>query len=183
MHPEKITVTRQRLYQQVWSIPMQKLAKEFGLSDVSLAKLCRRHRVFVPGRGYWARLAAGQKARRLPLPTSQDPRFDTIEIQPSERQAMEGEAMEERQPILSIEVAEDRPVTHPLALQVERAIPRSTVERGVLLVLDESLEFSISEVVKVKPHTLRPQERDHSWTAPDGIASPLAASDSQSTAT
>ena len=37
MSSEIITVTRAELYEKVWTIPMQKLAKEFGLSDVGLA--------------------------------------------------------------------------------------------------------------------------------------------------
>jgi hypothetical protein len=32
---------------------MQKLGWEFGISDVGLAKLCRRYEIPVPGRGYW----------------------------------------------------------------------------------------------------------------------------------
>jgi len=37
------TLTRQELYDFVWSTPMTKLAKDFGLSDVGLAKICERH--------------------------------------------------------------------------------------------------------------------------------------------
>jgi hypothetical protein len=52
---------RESLYEKVWRQPMQKLAKEFGISDVGLAKICRKLFVPLPGRGYWARKAAGQK--------------------------------------------------------------------------------------------------------------------------
>jgi hypothetical protein len=38
------------------------------VSDVGLAKLCRRAAVPRPGRGYWARVEAGQRAMRIPLP-------------------------------------------------------------------------------------------------------------------
>src|SRR5207249_6496245 len=37
-------------------------------SDVALAKLCRRHQVPLPPRGYWARIRAGQHPKRPPLP-------------------------------------------------------------------------------------------------------------------
>ncbi len=33
---------REELYERVWSTPMHKLAKEFGYSDVGLAKLCEK---------------------------------------------------------------------------------------------------------------------------------------------
>ena len=52
-------VSRQDLYELVWSKPMRELAKDFGISDVALAKRCRRLAIPVPGRGYWARVDAG----------------------------------------------------------------------------------------------------------------------------
>jgi hypothetical protein len=38
----KITISREELYDKVWTTPIQKLSKEFGLSDVGLGKVCRR---------------------------------------------------------------------------------------------------------------------------------------------
>jgi len=131
--PDTIILTRQELYEKVWTISMQKLAKEFGLSDVGLAKICRRRNIPIPGRGYRARLAAGQKLGRTPLPSITDPRLNTIEIRPSDRSTTEGNLMEEKQPLPKIEVADDRPINHHLALQVERSILRSTDEKGLLL--------------------------------------------------
>jgi len=37
---EKIRITRKDLYEQVWSEPMVKLAKKYGVSDVGLRKRC-----------------------------------------------------------------------------------------------------------------------------------------------
>lgn len=65
-----ITLTRNELYDRVWAEPVDKLAKEFGLSNVGLGKACRRYEIPVPPRGYWARKAAGQKLRQAPLPPS-----------------------------------------------------------------------------------------------------------------
>jgi len=62
-----LTLTREELYELVWSKPMVELAKDFGISDVAVAKRCRRLGVPVPGRGYWARVAAGQTPRQAPL--------------------------------------------------------------------------------------------------------------------
>ena len=47
---------------------MLELAKDFGISDVALAKRCRRLAIPVPGRGYWARVDAGQQPYRPKLP-------------------------------------------------------------------------------------------------------------------
>jgi hypothetical protein len=64
---DPLTLSREELYELVWSKPIVELAKDFGLSDVALAKRCRRLAVPVPGRGYWARVAAGQTPRQAPL--------------------------------------------------------------------------------------------------------------------
>lgn len=69
---DPLTLTRDELYELVWSKPMQELAKDFGLSDVALAKRCRKLAVPVPGRGYWARVAAGQTPRQAPLKKRSD---------------------------------------------------------------------------------------------------------------
>jgi hypothetical protein len=50
-----IQLKRIDLYEQVWSIPMTKLAKQYQISDVGLAKICKKLKIPVPGRGYWAK--------------------------------------------------------------------------------------------------------------------------------
>lgn len=63
-------LTRSRLYARVWQTPLSRLAPELGLSDNGLRKLCARHDIPVPARGYWARAAAGQAVgpEKLPRP-------------------------------------------------------------------------------------------------------------------
>ena len=71
---------REELYENVWAEPIQKLAKEYGVSDVALARACKRRRVPVPGRGYWAKKAAGKAVpNRPPLcDVSADPQIAEI---------------------------------------------------------------------------------------------------------
>lgn len=64
----KRTFTREELYAHVWSEPMRTLAKHLGISDVALAKACRRANVPRPPRGHWARLRAGRQVARPSLP-------------------------------------------------------------------------------------------------------------------
>jgi hypothetical protein len=60
---------REELYKKVWAQPILELAKEYGVSDVALAKACKRRRIPLPGRGYWAKKAAGKPVlERPPLP-------------------------------------------------------------------------------------------------------------------
>lgn len=59
---------RDELYEEAWSIPMKTLAKKYGISDVGLAKVCRKLSIPLPGRGYWAKKEAGQNVEHLSLP-------------------------------------------------------------------------------------------------------------------
>lgn len=67
MSYETVRYNREDLYEQVWSQPMSKLAKSYGLSDVGLAKICKKLKIPVPGRGFWARKAHGKITRRPSL--------------------------------------------------------------------------------------------------------------------
>lgn len=78
MTKKSIKITRKRLYEQVWSKPMTKLSQRYGLSDVGLAKICRKNNIPRPPRGYWARVQSGQKITKTPLPGGDDNRL--IEI-------------------------------------------------------------------------------------------------------
>jgi hypothetical protein len=55
-----ITLTRQELYERVWTTPVEALATELGLSGRGLGKLCARYDIPVPPRGYWAKKSAGK---------------------------------------------------------------------------------------------------------------------------
>lgn len=65
---ENVVLTREQLYDAVWTEPMATLGPKYGLSDVGLAKICRRLNIPVPGRGYWRQKEVGQKVRRPRLP-------------------------------------------------------------------------------------------------------------------
>jgi len=45
-------ISRGELYRLVWEMPLTKLAGEFGISDVGLAKACRRHKIPTPPVGH-----------------------------------------------------------------------------------------------------------------------------------
>lgn len=74
------TFTRQELFDLVWSEPMRTLATRFKLSDVGLAKACKKANIPRPPRGYWAKLAAGKMVSRSALPARGPGMFDEITI-------------------------------------------------------------------------------------------------------
>jgi len=75
-----IRISRQELYNLVWSKPLVHLAKDYQLSDVGLAKICRRHNIPLPPMGYWAKLAHGHSVKHVPLPVLNKGKMDDIEF-------------------------------------------------------------------------------------------------------
>ena len=64
----EVIFRRTELHAQVWAEPMRTVAKKYGISDVALAKRCRKWSIPLPVQGHWARVAAGKTVRRVPLP-------------------------------------------------------------------------------------------------------------------
>jgi hypothetical protein len=58
---------REELYKDVWEQSLTKLQSKYCVSAVAIGKVCRRLRVPLPGRGYWAKLAVGKAVRKPPL--------------------------------------------------------------------------------------------------------------------
>ena len=59
---------REDLHKLVWAAPVAEVAVRFGLSDVALSNACRRALIPLPGRGFWAKVKAGQPMIGKPLP-------------------------------------------------------------------------------------------------------------------
>lgn len=76
---------REELYELVWSKPLSQLAKELDVSDVGLAKACRRAQIPVPGLGYWAKVQHGKKVGRAPLVPATSGTPATVVISPGPR--------------------------------------------------------------------------------------------------
>jgi hypothetical protein len=74
------TITREQLFERVWSTPVETLARQWGLTGRGLAKACARLRIPVPPRGYWARISAGQRPRRPRLSALQPGEAETIKV-------------------------------------------------------------------------------------------------------
>jgi hypothetical protein len=70
MEYKTINWDRQELYEAVWQKPTVQLAKEYGISDVALSKICRKLDIPKPGLGYWRRKQLGFNVKRTPLPVA-----------------------------------------------------------------------------------------------------------------
>jgi hypothetical protein len=83
MNGNSIKLTREELYERVWGTPATKLAKEFGISDVALGKICKKFDIPKPFPGYWQRIASGYNVRRTPLPAQKAGTQKQITIDPT----------------------------------------------------------------------------------------------------
>jgi hypothetical protein len=79
-----VRLSRQELYDLVWSEPMRKVAARFQLSDVGLKKICTKHRIPVPARGYWRRIETGQSPPKIALPKLVQAGKIEIRVKPKE---------------------------------------------------------------------------------------------------
>jgi hypothetical protein len=69
-----------RVYDFVWSKPLRDVAVELGISDVGLAKACKRHEVPRPEQGYWNKVHAGKPVKKAAFAEVGDPRLERIEL-------------------------------------------------------------------------------------------------------
>ena len=67
-HNDGSLYERAVLYEEVWQMPVTKVAERYGVSDVMIHEVCKTLNVPVPPRGYWAMLAAGKPVEKTPLP-------------------------------------------------------------------------------------------------------------------
>lgn len=61
-------LTREQLYDLLWAKPTTEIAKELGVSDVWVRKVCKRANIPKPALGYWQKIAAGKVMKKIPLP-------------------------------------------------------------------------------------------------------------------
>ena len=62
-------LTREELYEKIWSMPATQLAAELDITEAALARRCKKLNVPKPRLGYWAKAAAGKTPRKARLPS------------------------------------------------------------------------------------------------------------------
>ena len=133
---KKIELTREELYQKVWSTSVLQLSKEFGISDVGFAKICKRHNIPRPSIGYWAKVANGIRVSKVPLPKPKKGISEIVVIKPylaNEGVRMLSDTEEALERIKAFKVPE-RVRDHPVTAEVRRLFRKPIHEdRKILL--------------------------------------------------
>jgi len=146
-------INRETLYEEIWTEPMTTVALRYNMSDVGLAKNCKKMNIPRPGLGYWARVQAGQKIVRIPLPP---PKLHS----PTELMVtlLNAEEQERKQSLTKKFAAEKFPVDdvipdavlsdpHPLIKKASETFCRkscNTDERGILIPTQKTLAISVT---------------------------------------
>lgn len=130
MSRKTIRLSREPLYELIWSRPMSEAAKQYGLSDVGLAKICRRLNIPIPGRGYWAKKEAGHAPPRPPLPAIGKGEQSEAVITRQELPPPEPAQLSEAERLIAFENAPENRITvdptqhiqHPLVARTEKSL-------------------------------------------------------------
>ena len=145
---------RETLYEEIWAEPMTVVARRYNMSDVGLAKNCKKMNIPKPGLGYWARIQAGQKIPRTPLPPLAPHGYDSIWVielsdeEQARKLAIAKESAIEKFPIDDIEPDPILTNPHRLIKEANETLskkPAKTDERGILIASKKILDISVSQ--------------------------------------
>ncbi|MBY3138980.1 hypothetical protein [Rhizobium laguerreae] len=108
-------ITREELYELVWSTPGWRAAPAFDVTESYLIRVCRRLDVPRPSRGYWAKSEPARALERRPLPPAGPgiPRFWSKSTRPPRPRPPRDEPRATSRP------KKDRGPKHPLIADAE----------------------------------------------------------------
>lgn len=66
---DKIQLTREQLFEEVWTQPLTSLADKYTISDSGLRKLCVRNNIPLPKSGHWSKAKFGKAPKPPKLPS------------------------------------------------------------------------------------------------------------------
>jgi hypothetical protein len=127
MNEKSKQIDRQTLYEQVWSEPVTVVANSYGLSDVGLAKICRKLCIPLPGRGYWAKVKAGKIMGRARLPTLGKMGQESIMLTKLDSVALEARTVAKQQAINTR--AQNQAIVVPAELSSPHPLIRDAAKR------------------------------------------------------
>lgn len=154
-----IQFERQSLYEEVWSEPLTRLGKKYGLSDNGIRKICIALNIPLPKAGHWAKIAAGHQVPRTPLPKNSKITAYVSNPKPAEPPSqgktedaiwLEQRESFEADPINHIVVELQPKKFHPLLLEARSQLIEKVKEVEKLIIEAQK------EVIKPKKKTWEP---------------------------
>lgn len=138
---------------------MAQLARQYEMSDVGLAKICKKHNIPRPPRGYWAKKSAGIDVKQDPLPEKK--RNETITIHPNPSYGVANSQNASFQKYLPendigpVSVAKRLANPHPLIEQASILIGNSKPDNNGLLAPESNNCIDIKVSKNTLPRALR----------------------------
>lgn len=151
------TFSRNDLYEEVWTTPLTRLGKKYGLSDNGVRKICRAMNIPLPKAGHWAKVAAGQVIPRTPLPI--DAKRASVVSRPPEENAFR--------------VAEDDDWLRAKSAEEETAYSQISVDleparwHAAIAPLRDKLRAEIKEMVLAERDAKRAEKSPRLAQSPD----------------
>jgi hypothetical protein len=160
-HILRMSITRDKLYEEVWAEPMTKVAARFKASSNYLARVCHYLNVPFPHRGYWAKRQFGNAPTRPPLPAPRPgevlewEKGDAVPRSTPAVAPLAGNGLPRRTPSPA-----DRPTRHQLVTGVRESFEKARLsEVGYLRPFKQNLVdiFVTKETLATDGHFSRPE--------------------------
>lgn len=141
---KQIEFTREALYKMVWERPVLIIAKEIGVSDVAVAKACRKAGIPLPKRGHWAVVKSGRAVTTSPLPRPKPDQPDSVWFTVLENPPPKPPKVEiPTGPLIEIPTELVKP--HRLIAELRSATKGQKEDKGVI-----PLNYEYQKVLRVK---------------------------------
>ena len=114
-----VEITRDALYERVWTTPVTRLAQKFGLPYAELVKICNRLDVPRPSSAYWSNLSLGRSVEKTALPSLREGVPSSITIGQIEKASQEASAE-----TTAILFPSDLGECHPLVARTQKALEK-----------------------------------------------------------
>ncbi|WP_354601223.1 hypothetical protein [Uliginosibacterium flavum] len=146
------SMDRTELYEEVWSDPVTVVAARYGLSDVGLAKICKRWQIPLPSRGYWAKVKAGRVMARVALPPLSKPPVIPVSIkkisdtEQAQKAMKRKTASEIRRNVSQENPEQESTQRHPLVLAAAKCLSKANPSpKGLLSAPEEVLHLAVTQ--------------------------------------
>lgn len=140
----QIEFTREELFDKVWTTPVLRLAQEIGISDVALAKACRKANIPLPARGHWA-IPEARRPHQPKLPKAPPDRSGPVQFSVLDAAQRPGPVSRPARDEPRIPVSEQLEAPHPLVARTLKALKQAKPYDGrTRPPVSEALDIGVS---------------------------------------
>lgn len=148
-----LEVTRQQLYEQVWNEPAYKVAMRYGVSEMTISKVCDQNKIPKPSNSYRHRIAKGEQAWKADLPHRTDEQVIKITRRCEQIGKEDPDLLDKVCEIFAFEknlenkiiVADELKNPHPITEELQEASKTAFVSNGGYYYIDAPLKVIVTK--------------------------------------